>query len=415
MGINGGDPEKNSDLDLGVNICKDELVRKDLDEGIDNIQEINNANEELNKDEEIYNAEKEIDELDKKDSNVNTEIDLDDHIRKYENLRNLCCKLLFISNVCERDNNPRRIESCTDAVIIAAEKAEKYDFSTVIDLVIEKEPGKKAFNINFFRDPLPATLWEQDACIHQDIQIFAKYLFTQTPRHFSKPQAAPGVAEFMFCVLHPDITKPKIKGDLSVVIDGAEKLIEVKGKKGAIRTDVSGDAFKVITENLAKNSGIDEIIKNIDEIKDVKGVRLELNKYFEGYKKLFEELGKKEGGLDKGRAFIKDWLSATGGDYTDLSLDDFVNQILVPDDQEKNLIKFDRELLEKTITLGFFNYLINIEKINSLIMVQEGENVIKIVANLEIFEKKLGKEIKIHQLQMYPKIGKLGAVLDSIK
>jgi len=362
--------EESQDLRLVVDICKNELVQKDLDGNLDKIEE------ELSVyDDHLDMYLPEIDE-----SNVElmapevAEVlqlkDLDENIRKYQDLRKLCCNLLYISRIIpiptpkpteneeKPDKQDKRIESCTDSIVAAVEKAglSKSEFEEIIEEKIKA--GQLIPIINFTNDDITPLILLPEEGKEYDL---AKYLFKQTPYDFSGTYARAGVGEFMFCVLHPEIEKPTDYGDL--IING--KRIELKGKEFEINGRITSQIFLEKMKNLSSTNPTKDKIDKLNEEYQAKARQLRLDldleadtnkSHKEAINALFNEMG-----FDESKKLIKNWLKQLGVP-DEFQSDVFIDEIIKKGkaEEEKELIIFDSNRLRRLTALSFLNDYFNV-------------------------------------------------------
>ena len=367
--------ENGIDIELSnVKICENEIVKKELDE---KLKDINKELSSYEVDLDMYTPE--TDELNAElmDPEILRLKDLDGNIRNYQDLRQFCCNLLYISNIIKDENEQdKKVESCTDAVITAVEKAglDIFEFKDIVNLIKKQKFVRLA---SFSDDNLInfslVSIQMEDSKLEQKAKDLAKFLFKQTPYDFAPKRGSAGVGEFMFCVLDPGIEKPSA-GDLIIPLKNNLK-VELKGKNFSIEGKISSEKFKEKMKDLTKDIQVylNELDKDIKKRIVDDGVRLDRYQYSKDFDALFNKMKEldEEGGLEKAKNFIKKWLDATEGFGEDFPHENYIKEIIFDKD---NKITFNSKKLRKLTALSFLNHYFNEHKFDIFIRLgKEGD------------------------------------------
>ncbi|MFX1297029.1 MAG: hypothetical protein ACFFD2_19530 [Promethearchaeota archaeon] len=289
-----------------------------------------------------------------------------------DKLKEIIKKLTFEASICKRTDPKKKKESCMDAILLAVIKT-RLSIEKLLEIYNIIEKGI-ALNLDFFFNNYSIiSLWN---FIHPKVLDFAKNLFSQTPKGLGTPNAASGEGELMFILLHPNIKKPT-RGDLSITSNGEEHIFELKGALPRVTTAVRGFTFCSRSLEIAAKYGINPNTPNTPNASAA--IENENRAQNEIYVKQLNDLP-----LNQRKAFIWEWLEATGGVFPTERRDKILTNVL-PNGN------FDQKGLQKEIVKGFFAYMCNSNNFHSMILLGDGNKVKIVPRNPNIFNSMVDK------------------------
>ena len=359
MSINGDEDDKLDEESSQNSVCKefaDELKKlKNQLEAVDHETNVEKLDQENQLEDEIKF---DFDKIDTEFQQFTDETV--DELQIYsDKVRDMCCVLVHIANPCDL-GKPKMLESLTDTIFSAIEKLylKVEDLKTLLELIQDR----KAFPLESFREiktGIKEDLW--DIIEKDNILPFAKILFDKKPSELNKPYRNIGKGEFMFCMLHPGITKRE-KGDLTLIFEEEDqKLVEVKGEDGELKSEINKDAFIIEAKTIAEKYGFDKESKDFLDI---------------------DYINTQAQGKDV-KIFITELLVKTG--IQDPNDDDL--KLILQDD------KINKDNFNSFLKLGFFEFRRKEDKFDYLLMVSE-DIIYLIEANVENFKALIADKIE---------------------
>ncbi len=196
-------------------------------------------------------------------------------------------------------------------------------------------------------------------------------LFQCRPVGLGSPNSACGEAEFMLLCLSPNCSKPT-RGDVKIVKNGQESIIELKGENPRVTSSVTGISFRNKTLDLCIKYGLEP---NISLRGNISGVQLTSGGIIQDHwRKQFEKIN-----LDERKKFLNEWLVLTGA-FTSEEAEFSSNKIL-----KDGLINI--EILKKEIIKLFFKHQISIRTEFTNMAFFNGSKVKIITNNFDKFAK----------------------------